>query len=522
MSTGGNSYIVHVILAGILLLGVFGPVIPAEAETIVVNDITSDETWTSTLSPYVVSGNIIVDWNSTLTIESGVDVLFDSNASLTVYGHLMVHGTPESHVRFDHSTNAVPPWTWEGIDIHSDENSILYAEVIGARSNIQIEGSSNLVESCIIGSSDGFPGSGGVLIYNSAGPNYIMNSSLSVLKAAIALDEASNAVIAGNNIEHGDPGIMIFGGGHNLIHDNEIHSSVGADIQIFRDSYMNIISNNLLSGSQSGVSCRGCVDNLVINSTLESITHDFKAYGDSSLTVVNTSFDFSKVFIPGESSNIYVRNFVHVSAHTPEDMPIDGAQVMVDDDSLRLSEDETDSTGSIMWLEIADRTYYFSPDADFAVHDNITTLTVEFENWNFNIQKDSPNPRDVDMSTSHREVFIGAPPGYEPPVEAMNLKPTIAMIFSMILVSWGLFMSRKVGHKPDSGRREGLRRFLTYCLPFVLAEIVTGIVSYFYGFLSVPPVMGMGMLVDLTILVAGLCVVFILPREQPNTSRRRD
>ncbi len=138
-----------------------------------------------------MSGNIIVDWNSTLTIESGVNALFDSNASLTVCGHLMVHGTPENPVRFDHSTNAVPPWTWDGIELHSDENSMLYAEIIGARNSIQIEGSSNTMESCVIGSSDGFPGSGRVLISNSAGPNYILNSSLTNLKPAIALEYVS-------------------------------------------------------------------------------------------------------------------------------------------------------------------------------------------------------------------------------------------------------------------------------------------------------------------------------------------
>ncbi len=92
MSFGGYGDIMRVILAGIMLLGVFGLGTPAEVDTIVENDIITDETWTSSLSPYVVSGNIIVDWNSTLTIESGVSVLFDSNASLSVYGHLMVHG----------------------------------------------------------------------------------------------------------------------------------------------------------------------------------------------------------------------------------------------------------------------------------------------------------------------------------------------------------------------------------------------------------------------------------------------
>jgi hypothetical protein len=51
------------------------------------------------------------------------------------------------------------------------------------------------------------------------------------------------------------------------------------------------------------------------------------------------------------------------------------------------------------------------------------------------------------------------------------------------------------------------KAFAITSLPFVLAEAGTGIVSMPTGQLSIPPLVGAGTIVDLSILIAGICVV---------------
>jgi ABC-type transporter Mla maintaining outer membrane lipid asymmetry permease subunit MlaE len=46
-------------------------------------------------------------------------------------------------------------------------------------------------------------------------------------------------------------------------------------------------------------------------------------------------------------------------------------------------------------------------------------------------------------------------------------------------------------------------------MPFVLAEVVTGIVSLFTGHLSIPPAAGVGTAVDIAILVTGILVIVL-------------
>jgi len=52
-----------------------------------------------------------------------------------------------------------------------------------------------------------------------------------------------------------------------------------------------------------------------------------------------------------------------------------------------------------------------------------------------------------------------------------------------------------------------MKAFAITSMPFVLAEVGTGIASYITGQLSIPPVLGLGTAVDMGILVAGLVVM---------------
>ena len=71
------------------------------AQTTVTADITSNTTWTLAGSPYTITVNSIhVDSSATLTIDPGVEVLFNAGAGLFVSGHLVALGTITDSIKF--------------------------------------------------------------------------------------------------------------------------------------------------------------------------------------------------------------------------------------------------------------------------------------------------------------------------------------------------------------------------------------------------------------------------------------
>lgn len=87
----------------------------------------------------------------------------------------------------------------------------------------------------------------------------------------------------------------------------------------------------------------------------------------------------------------------------------------------------------------------------------------------------------------------------------VNNKPLIALIFSIILLIVGSYVSYKRPLRLTGESKKD--RFLTWLivvLPFVIAEIISGVVSLVTGLLSVPPLLGIGMLVDTIVFVSGL------------------
>ena len=85
-----------------------------------------------------------------------------------------------------------------------------------------------------------------------------------------------------------------------------------------------------------------------------------------------------------------------------------------------------------------------------------------------------------------------------------NWKPLVASAFAAILVLAGAWSARRAPW--STGIRRQLRVFGVTALPFVLAEAGTGVLSFFTGWLSIPPLLGLGTAVDLAILLVGLAV----------------
>jgi len=113
-----------------------------------------------------------------------------------------------------------------------------------------------------------------------------------------------------------------------------------------------------------------------------------------------------------------------------------------------------------------------------------------------------------------KKILLVIVPQPEVAEEEYNYKPLIALIFTIVLLVIGSIISYKRPLKPK-GKNKKIRllTWLLVVLPFIIAETITGVVSLFTGLPSVPPLLGAGIVVDLSILITGLIAFVIVYRK---------
>ena len=115
--------------------------------------------WTKAKSPYVVTDNIYVDRDASLTIDPGVTVKFtkkagsneyDGRLSLSVSGRLQAEGTPSERITFTSaSQNPHDAMDWQDIELNSDQPNILTWAVVRYGGSVWVQGCA-LVSHCVI------------------------------------------------------------------------------------------------------------------------------------------------------------------------------------------------------------------------------------------------------------------------------------------------------------------------------------------------------------------------------------
>ncbi len=121
----------HFLLSAVLFL--ISNIFPISAyATNVSGSITTNTTWNTAGSPYIVTNGVTVNSGVTLTIDPGVVVKFDSNKYLTVNGRLDAEGTLGSPITFTSNqiTPAASDWTQLKFNGGSDDTSIIKHAIV--------------------------------------------------------------------------------------------------------------------------------------------------------------------------------------------------------------------------------------------------------------------------------------------------------------------------------------------------------------------------------------------------------
>jgi parallel beta-helix repeat protein len=296
---------------------------------------------------------------------------------------------------------------------HSPDNTIIKNNLSYNRAGIMIVFSSNntIVNNTLI---DNYasPEGGSIFIsfcsygYNTIIGNTIIYKTISSNSFGIWVQYSSDGynTFVGNNISSNHYGIYITKSSYNTFIGNTIFSNrYGIDIS--ESSYNTFIDNSIFNNNCSVYVERQSSGSNFINCSLTNPTYyDFNLTENSHATTLNTTFDDTKIMIePG--STLTVKNYLHVLVLDATIAPISGVDIEVTDNGIPIyqtpgfggSDPQTGGDGFVRWIAVTDRKYIGSNIAT----ENITTAEISYPTKTF-----TDNPRDVNMSSSHTEIFI--------------------------------------------------------------------------------------------------------------------
>lgn len=209
--------------------------------TFVENHIPENTAWTIEKSPYIVTSNIVVDNNATLTIQPGVIVKFNGNFSLITYGSIHAVGKNTNQITFTSNKQQPKAGDWNtikfaggnnssfvmqhcileyalnGVTIQSEQSAVIENSEIynNLHAGINVVGVSNLMinGNVIKFNGDGIIGSGDVFSGLVVTDNSILYNNHGVYLHAYGYTSSiNNIILSRNNMSHNSYGISLYSG----------------------------------------------------------------------------------------------------------------------------------------------------------------------------------------------------------------------------------------------------------------------------------------------------------------------
>jgi parallel beta-helix repeat protein len=168
-----SAFLTAIILSGLIFVSMrLGTV---HASTDISGLISSDTTWTLAGSPYIVTGDVLVEAGVLLTIEAGVVVKFDGGTNLIVDGTLVANGDETHPVTFTSNAATPAPNDWGTINFRGSSTASImkWASISYASDGVTVTSGSPTIEKCSISNNQRYG------IYVSAGTPKIISSTIS-------------------------------------------------------------------------------------------------------------------------------------------------------------------------------------------------------------------------------------------------------------------------------------------------------------------------------------------------------
>ncbi len=261
----GRSKTLAIVLTMVVFAFCFGikPILPAANATYVEGYITQDTIWTLVDSPFVLSNDVTILPDVTLTIDPSVEVRFAEGLSLIVEGNLVANGAQDQTIRFTSNKAAPQPGDWNTINVTGAQASVLMTHC-----NIDY-------------------GANGLTV--KGGSLDLQKSTVNLNLVGIFLDGSDQVVIHENSIEANDRGIVLSG-----------DLSSGIDIQ----------RNKIELNRQMGISFEaGVYDGAIILNN--SVSQNYYGFFVSSITATS----ITRHYISDNNIGILYAQGVNHEAH---------------------------------------------------------------------------------------------------------------------------------------------------------------------------------------------------------------
>jgi parallel beta-helix repeat protein len=244
----------------------------------------------------------------------------------------------------------------------------------------------------------------GIHIYESNNIKLNNNKCINNDYGISVTDSNENKIINNSCISNLKRGIYLSFSNRIILSRNNCSLNNWSSIRLWFSDY-NLLDNNICDQNQySGISLNSSSNNIFTNCSVDqNLNYDFYITSNSKKNVlINTTFN--KISILNESSDLTVKNYLHLQVTHHAGEPIAGADMKIKDNSRIIystpgfggNKPKTNSKGQIKWVLITDRIY----SGNIYPIENVTMIRLEFENITF-----WDNYRDIDMSTSHFEYF---------------------------------------------------------------------------------------------------------------------
>jgi len=246
---------------------------PAANATYVEGPITQDTVWTLVDSPFVVSNDVMVYPNVTLTIEAGVKVKFGGAFSLIVSGRLYANGMGKT-ITFTSNKEQPEVGDWNAIEFYGTEKSTLIGCFVAyAKDGIYIENGNVEIKSSTV---------------NRCSQNGINanNGELTVQNSIIMENEGNGIRITGNGQVTIQWNSIIANGNGVLLTGNET-------------SRVNIGQNKISANKENGIqfNANNHYDIIILNNNISSNSKGFYISSSTSTRITNNSISYNNIGI---------------------------------------------------------------------------------------------------------------------------------------------------------------------------------------------------------------------------------